>query len=117
MIKGLKFKAKDIAKYERENQTNLAALIGEVMSGIDSLATVVSIGMGCDKEKAFELIQVELDDGVELEDIQQNVLDSLADSGFMRGIIKKINIKEIYQAQIMPKMDALLMGEVDGEIA
>ena len=111
MIKGLKFKAKDVAKYERENQTNLAALLGEVMSGIDSLASVIAIGMSCDKDKAFDLIQSELDEGVELEDIQQNVLDAMADSGFMRGIFKKMNIKQIYQAQIMPKMEELLNGE------
>ena len=35
MIKGMKFKAKTMRKYEKENKTNLAALIGEVLSGLD----------------------------------------------------------------------------------
>lgn len=108
MIKGLKYRAKDIGKYEKENNTNLAALLGEAMSGVDSLAGVVALGMGCDKDKAYDLIQSELDEGVELEDIQQNVLDALAKSGFMRGIIKKLNIKQIYEAQIMPHINGLL---------
>ena len=108
MIKGLKYRAKDIGKYEKENNTNLAALLGEAMSGVDSLAGVVALGMGCDKDKAYDLIQSELDEGVELEDIQQDVLNALAKSGFMRGIIKKLNIKQIYEAQIMPHINGLL---------
>lgn len=116
MIKGLKYKAKDVAKYERENNTNLAALLGEAMSGVDSLAGVIALGMNCDKEKAFDLIQDELDAGIELEDVQQGVLDALAASGFMRGIIKKLNIKEIYQSQIMPQIETLTQGETMQEV-
>lgn len=104
MIKGLKFRAIDVARYERENQTNFAAIIGEVMSGVDSLAGVVALGLGVDKDKAFDFIQAELDEGRDLEDIQQDVLDSLAKAGFMRGVIKKINVKELIEQQIAPAL-------------
>ena len=121
MIKGLKYRAKDIGRYEKENNTNLAALIGEVISGVDSLAVVVALGLGVDKDKAYDFIQTELDEGVELEDIQQDVLDALGKSGFMRGIIKKIKIKEIYEAKIMPLLNEMIEQEqneeMEGEIS
>lgn len=116
MIKGLKYRAKDVGKYERENNTNLAALLGEVMSGVDSLAGVIALGMGCDKDKAYDLIQSELDEGIELEEIQQNVLDALGKSGFMRGIVKKLDIKAIYEAQIMPQINDLLVPTQTEEV-
>lgn len=111
MIQGLKFRAKDVAKYERENKTNFAAIIGEVMSGVDSLAEVIALGLKTDKETAFDRIQDELDAGADLEDIQQDVLDSLAKAGFMRGVIKKIKVKELMEQQITPALAQ--MGIVD----
>jgi hypothetical protein len=116
MIQGLKFRAKDVAKYERENKTNFAAIIGEVMAGVDSLAGVISIGLiGVNKDQAFDLIQDELDNGVDLEDIQQTVLDALANSGFMRGVISKIKVKELMEQQITPALTQ--MGIVRAEEA
>lgn len=115
MIQGLKFRAKDIAKYERENQTNFAQLIGEVMSGVDSLADVLVIGLKTDKDGAFDLIQDELDEGRDLEDIQQDVLDALAKAGFMRGVISKIKVKELMENQITPLLAQMGVKEVQEE--
>lgn len=112
MIQGLKFRAKDIAKYERENKTNFAQLIGEVMSGVDSLADVLVIGLKTDKDGAFDIIQDELDAGVDLEDIQQDVLNALAKAGFMRGVISKIKVKELMEQQITPALAQMGIVEV-----
>lgn len=112
MIQGLKFRAKDVAKYERENKTNFAAIIGEVMQGVDDLAGVISIGLiGVNKDQAFDIIQDNLDNGIDLEDIQQEVLDALAKSGFMKGVIRKINVKQMMEQQMTPLLEQ--MGIVD----
>lgn len=116
MIQGLKFRAKDVAKYERENKTNFAAIIGEVIQGVDSLAGVISLGLiGVSKDQAFDLIQDELDSGVDLEDIQQEVLDALGKSGFMRGVISKIKVKEMMEQQITPALAQMGIVEVQEE--
>jgi hypothetical protein len=112
MIQGMKFRAKDVAKYEREQKTNFAQLIGEVMSGVDSLADVIAIGLKTDKDRAFDIIQDELDTGIDLEDIQQDVLNALAKAGFMRGVISKIKVKELMEKQIAPLLEQMGVVEV-----
>lgn len=93
-----RFRAKDIAKFERTHKKSILDVIDEMDTSIDTLVSFIRLGYGVDEDKAYDILDNELEkEGMDTFEVLKDIFRSLQRWGFFP---KKVNL-----AIVLKRMD------------
>lgn len=91
----LRFRSKDIAAWERENDKSIFDLLD---TKLENLAAFICLGVGCNEEKAYDILDSELEkEGIDTLKVLENIIKELQRYGFFP--------QKMCVAAIMQKME------------
>lgn len=103
----LRFRSKDIKEFEKAYNKSIYELIED--NSIESIINLIKMGMGCDDDKAHDILDAELEkDGVDTTTVFFDILSSLQRYGFLPKQLNLMVMKEIMVKE-MEKMNSQIM--------
>jgi len=89
----LRFRAKDIRDYEKKVGKSIYTLIED--NSLDNIVEFIKMGAGCDEDKAFDLLDIELEKpDIDTTTIFFDIMGQLQRYGFLPKKLKLMVVKE-----------------------
>lgn len=88
----LRFRSKDISAYEKKVGKSIYEIVED--NSIDRIVELISMGYGCDIDKAYDILDTELEkEGVDTTTVFLDILESLQRWGFFPKSIQMSTLK------------------------
>lgn len=109
MLSSIRFKSRDVEALEKKFGCSFSELFEPT---IGNLVTLIKCGLGCDEDKAYEILDAELEkDDNDITSVMFTLMERAQFCGFFPRKVNLKNLRNQMETQILQANNAMMMVE------